>query len=106
MTMCARPLFQSTFTRIVSRSLTFPRLFHTQSSAMAKYTDKKWWKEAVVYQIYPSSFQAHPGAKNDQNVGWGTVKGITSRVDYLKSLGVDVVWTSPIYKSPQADMGE
>ncbi|KAF2102860.1 glycoside hydrolase [Rhizodiscina lignyota] len=59
----------------------------------------RWWKEAVVYQIYPASF-------NDTNDdGWGDVKGITSKLDYLKELGVDVVWTSPIYKSPQADMG-
>lgn len=72
---------------------------------MTAYNDPKWWKESVIYQIYPSSFQAHPGAKNEQNIGWGTVKGITSRLDYLKSLGVDIVWTSPIYKSPQADMG-
>lgn len=72
---------------------------------MSSYNTPKWWKESVVYQIYPSSFQAHPGAKNEQGVGWGTVKGITSRLDYLKSLGVDIVWTSPIYTSPQADMG-
>lgn len=63
------------------------------------YAQPKWWKESVVYQIYPSSFQDSNGD------GWGDVKGITSRVDYLKSLGVDVVWLSPIYKSPQADMG-
>ncbi|ROW05610.1 hypothetical protein VSDG_00142 [Cytospora chrysosperma] len=66
------------------------------------FSTPKWWKESVVYQIYPSSFQSSPGAKLP---GWGTVKGITSRLDYLKSLGVDVLWTSPIYKSPQADMG-
>ncbi|KAK5091466.1 hypothetical protein LTR05_001649 [Lithohypha guttulata] len=72
---------------------------------MSTYSTPKWWKEAVVYQIYPASFQAHPGAKNEQSIGWGTVKGITSKLDYLKELGVDVVWTSPIYKSPQADMG-
>jgi len=65
------------------------------------YTSPKWWKEAVVYQVYPSSFQSHAGNKT----GWGSVKGITSRLDYLKDLGVNVVWTSPIYKSPQADMG-
>lgn len=53
----------------------------------------------MVYQIYPSSFQ------DTNSDGWGDVKGITSRVDYLKQLGIDVVWTSPIYKSPQADMG-
>lgn len=66
------------------------------------FSAPKWWKESVVYQIYPSSFQSTPGATVP---GWGTVKGMTSRVDYLKSLGVDVLWTSPIYKSPQADMG-
>ncbi|RVX67904.1 hypothetical protein B0A52_08509 [Exophiala mesophila] len=68
-------------------------------SKNSTYATPKWWKEAVIYQIYPSSFQDTNGD------GWGDVKGITSRVDYLKSLGVDVVWTSPIYKSPQADMG-
>lgn len=69
---------------------------------MSSFSTPKWWKESVVYQIYPSSFQSTPDATAP---GWGTVKGITSRLDYLKSLGVDVVWTSPIYKSPQADMG-
>ena len=59
----------------------------------------RWWKESIVYQIYPSSFQDSNGD------GWGDVKGITSRLDYLKQLGIDIVWTSPIYKSPQADMG-
>lgn len=69
---------------------------------MSSFSNPQWWKEAVVYQIYPSSFQSTPDATVP---GWGTVKGITSRLDYLQSLGVDVVWTSPIYKSPQADMG-
>jgi oligo-1,6-glucosidase len=59
----------------------------------------RWWKESIVYQIYPSSFQDSNGD------GWGDVKGITSRLDYLKQLGIDIVWTSPIYKSPQTDMG-
>ena len=58
-----------------------------------------WWKESVIYQIYPSSFQDSNGD------GWGDVRGIISRLDYLKQLGVDIVWTSPIYASPQADMG-
>ena len=63
-------------------------------------TDKhRWWKEAVVYQIYPASFLDSNGD------GWGDVPGITSKLDYLKDLGVDVIWLSPIYKSPQADMG-
>lgn len=49
----------------------------------------EWWKEAVIYQIYPSSF------KDSNGDGWGDVKGITSKLDYLKELGVDIVWTSP-----------
>ncbi|ETN42374.1 uncharacterized protein HMPREF1541_01528 [Cyphellophora europaea CBS 101466] len=68
-------------------------------AAKSSFSDPQWWKEAVVYQIYPASFQDTNGD------GWGDVKGITSRLDYLKSLGVDVVWSSPIFKSPQADMG-
>ena len=48
-----------------------------------------WWKEAVVYQVYPSSF------KDTNGDGWGDVRGITSKLDYLKSLGVDIVWVSP-----------
>ncbi len=67
----------------------------------SSYATAKWWKEAIVYQVYPSSFQSHQGAKS----GWGSIKGITSRLDYLKSLGIDVVWSSPFLKSPQADMG-
>ncbi|KPI36574.1 Alpha-glucosidase [Cyphellophora attinorum] len=63
------------------------------------FSTPQWWKESVVYQIYPASFQDSNGD------GWGDVKGITSRLDYLKELGVDVVWSSPIFKSPQADMG-
>ncbi|OMP85841.1 Alpha-glucosidase [Diplodia seriata] len=67
---------------------------------MATGTDKQaWWKEAVVYQIYPASFYDLNGD------GWGDIKGITAKLDYLKDLGVDIVWSSPIFKSPQADMG-
>lgn len=60
---------------------------------------EKWWKEAVVYQIYPSSFCDSNGD------GVGDLPGITSKVPYLKDLGVDVAWLSPVYKSPQHDMG-
>ncbi|OHT13690.1 Oligo-1,6-glucosidase [Tritrichomonas foetus] len=60
---------------------------------------KAWWKEAVVYQIYPRSFQDSTGN------GIGDLKGITSRLDYLKELGVNVVWLSPCYKSPNDDNG-
>ncbi|GAB7348535.1 hypothetical protein MBLNU459_g6929t1 [Dothideomycetes sp. NU459] len=65
-------------------------------------TKHQWWKEAVVYQVYPSSFLSSGAGSKP---GWGDVPGITSKLDYLKHLGVDVLWVSPIYKSPQADMG-
>jgi oligo-1,6-glucosidase len=61
--------------------------------------DKKWWKEAVVYQIYPRSF------KDSDGDGIGDLKGIISKLDYIKSLGVDVVWLNPIYSSPNDDNG-
>ena len=58
-----------------------------------------WWKEAVVYQIYPRSFMDSNGD------GIGDLQGIISRLDYLKTLGVDVIWMSPIYQSPNDDNG-
>ena len=61
--------------------------------------EKKWWKEAVVYQIYPRSF------KDTDGDGVGDLKGIISKLDYIKSLGIDVVWLNPIYGSPNADNG-
>ncbi len=59
----------------------------------------KWWKEAVVYQVYPRSFQDSDGD------GVGDLKGIIQRLDYIKSLGIDIVWLNPIYGSPNADNG-
>ncbi|OJH18252.1 glucohydrolase [Bacillus obstructivus] len=62
-------------------------------------TKKEWWKESVVYQIYPRSF-------NDSNGdGIGDLKGIMEKLDYLKELGVDVIWLSPVYQSPNDDNG-
>jgi oligo-1,6-glucosidase len=61
--------------------------------------DRKWWKEAVVYQVYPRSFKDHDGD------GVGDLKGIISKLDYIKSLGVDIIWLNPIYGSPNADNG-
>lgn len=58
-----------------------------------------WWKKAVVYQVYPKSFQDSNGD------GIGDLKGITSRLDYLKKLGIDAIWLSPVYQSPQVDNG-
>ncbi len=63
------------------------------------FADRKWWKEAVVYQIYPRSF------KDNNGDGIGDLKGILSKLDYIKSLGVDVVWLNPVYSSPNDDNG-
>ena len=60
---------------------------------------KEWWKEAVIYQIYPRSFKDSNGDKI------GDIPGIIEKLDYLKDLGVDVVWLSPVYKSPNVDNG-
>lgn len=66
---------------------------------MNKVTKMAWWKESVVYQIYPRSF-------NDSNGdGIGDLKGIMEKLDYLKELGVDVIWLSPVYQSPNDDNG-
>ena len=61
--------------------------------------DKKWWKESVVYQIYPRSF------KDSNGDGIGDLNGITEKLDYLKELGIDVIWLSPVYQSPNDDNG-
>ena len=61
--------------------------------------EKRWWKESVVYQIYPRSFCDSNGD------GIGDLNGITGTLDYLKELGIDVIWLSPVYKSPNDDNG-
>lgn len=61
--------------------------------------EKRWWKESVVYQIYPRSF------KDSNGDGIGDLNGITEKLDYLKELGVDVIWLSPVYESPNDDNG-
>ena len=61
--------------------------------------NKTWWKESVVYQIYPRSFCDSNGD------GIGDLKGIQSKLDYLKELGINVIWMSPVYKSPNDDNG-
>lgn len=58
-----------------------------------------WYKHAIVYQIYPRSF------KDSNGDGVGDLQGIISKIDYIKSLGVDAVWLNPIYKSPNDDGG-
>ena len=65
---------------------------------MEKLT-RKWWKTAVIYQIYPRSFYDSNGD------GIGDIQGIIQKLNYLEKLGVDAVWLSPVYKSPQDDNG-
>ena len=61
--------------------------------------ERDWWKNAVIYEIYPRSFQDTNGD------GIGDLNGITQRLDYLKELGVDAIWLTPVYPSPQVDFG-
>ena len=76
-----------------------PLKLSTQSDTNTSAYTKKWWKESVVYQIYPRSF--HDGNGD----GIGDLRGIIQKLDYLKDLGVSVVWLSPVYKSPNDDNG-
>jgi alpha-glucosidase len=68
-------------------------------SAITQASAQDWWKNAVIYEIYPRSFQDSNGD------GIGDLNGITRRLDYLKELGVDAIWLTPCYPSPQADFG-
>ena len=76
---------------------TFPsdKMSHGQN----KSTDADWWRGAVIYQIYPRSFQ------DTNNDGIGDINGITQRLPYIASLGVDAIWISPFFKSPMLDFG-
>ncbi|SFN21203.1 oligo-1,6-glucosidase [Chitinophaga sp. YR627] len=65
----------------------------------SKVKDTNWWKESIIYQIYPWSF------KDSNGDGIGDLQGIISKLDYIQSLGVDMVWLNPIYKSPNDDNG-
>jgi oligo-1,6-glucosidase len=73
----------------------------SQANVIGNSTDtaKKWWKEAIIYQLYPRSF------KDSDGDGIGDLKGITSKLDYIKSLGVTAIWLNPIYSSPNDDNG-
>ncbi|MFW6321093.1 MAG: alpha-amylase family glycosyl hydrolase, partial [Halohasta sp.] len=64
-----------------------------------QFIRREWWKESVIYQIYPRSF-------NDSNGdGIGDIPGIIEKLDYLDDLGVDIIWLNPVYESPNADNG-
>jgi oligo-1,6-glucosidase len=68
-------------------------------------SNKAWWRDCVCYQIYPRSFQDSPGPGGSPGDGIGDIPGIISRLDEIKSLGIGVIWLSPVYKSPDADNG-
>ncbi|HTW47335.1 MAG TPA: alpha-glucosidase [Acidobacteriaceae bacterium] len=70
-----------------------------QSSDAFTQANPNWWKNAVIYEIYPRSFQDSNGD------GIGDLNGITARLDYLQKLGIDAIWLTPIYPSPQVDFG-
>src|SRR5262249_39748420 len=80
---------------ISSQNSTAPALAQQRSQA----SSDPWWKHAIIYEIYPRSFQDSNGD------GVGDINGITSRLHYLKDLGVDAIWISPMYPSPQVDFG-
>ena len=60
---------------------------------------KKWWHDKIVYQIYPKSFM------DSNNDGYGDIRGIINKLDYLHDLGVDIIWITPYFKSPMKDNG-
>ncbi|WP_224447209.1 glycoside hydrolase family 13 protein [Haloprofundus salilacus] len=71
----------------------------TSEDADPPHVDRAWWKESVVYQIYPRSFNDSDGD------GVGDIPGIVEKLDYLDALGIDIVWLNPVYESPNADNG-
>lgn len=99
------------FASVVNASLSFykMKLFHTAlltlaaTRAVAQNQTRKWWKEAVVYQVYPASFKESRGPATA--IGWGDINGITEKLDHMVDLGVDIVWLSPFYDSPMRDLG-
>lgn len=71
------------------------------AAATSNHTSE-WWKEGVVYQVYPASFKE---SRSNDSIGWGDIKGITSKLGHIQDLGADIVWLSPFYDSPLKDMG-
>ncbi|RYP89298.1 hypothetical protein DL769_000132 [Monosporascus sp. CRB-8-3] len=73
--------------------------YHQNGTNGCPFGKEPWWKAATFYQVYPASF------KDSNGDGWGDIPGLISEMDYLRDLGVDCVWLSPVFESPQADMG-
>jgi alpha-glucosidase len=91
--------FASAMIAALFLSLTGAANTQTRSDTPKTSAAEPWWKHAVIYEIYPRSFQDSNGD------GIGDLNGITQRLDYLQQLGVDAIWLTPIYPSPQADFG-
>src|SRR5882724_12773137 len=72
---------------------------YAQSQPAARAAAQKWWQDAIIYEIYPRSFQDSNGD------GIGDLNGITQRLAYLQNLGVDAIWIAPMFPSPQVDFG-
>jgi alpha-glucosidase len=83
----------------LSRVFRVAPLEHPKAISRMDQSDKDWWRHGIFYQVYPRSFQDSDGD------GVGDLKGIIARLPYLKSLGIDAVWLSPIFPSPMADFG-
>jgi alpha-glucosidase len=84
---------------LVAAGQTAPAKSPATKPAVSQQSELDWWKNAVIYEIYPRSFQDTTGD------GIGDLNGITRRLDYLKELGVDAIWLTPVYPSPQIDFG-
>lgn len=69
------------------------------STVVSKPNQRTWWRDAVIYQIWPASF------KDSNADGLGDIQGIIDSLDHICSLGVDAIWLSPIFESPQVDLG-
>ncbi|MFV5694610.1 glycoside hydrolase family 13 protein [Flavobacterium sp. LB3P122] len=94
-----KPIIKSFLFSALILFTTESTIAQNMSVKMTQKNDPKWWKEAVVYQIYTRSF------KDSDGDGVGDLKGIISKLDYVKSLGIDAVWLNPIYTSPNDDNG-
>lgn len=84
---------------LAARAQTAPPQVNVAAKHATETGSLDWWKNAVIYEIYPRSFQDTNGD------GVGDLNGITERLDYLKALGVDAIWLTPVYPSPQVDFG-
>lgn len=82
-----------------ARTHTVPGEKQQNKNASVLHSSQPWWKHAVIYQVYPRSFQDSNGG------GIGDLNGITQRLDYLQEVGVNAIWLTPIYPSPQKDFG-